>query len=744
VRIGTRIALGLAAALSVTMGTAGMSWVGASESAETVRQVDETYDVLRAVDAVFEDLVDVETGARGYVIMGQPAFLDPFQHGEARWPDDLAALRRFVGDDPDDDPVAKELTEQLAAVGAQRLRIADETVAARRDAGAAAAAQVVASGRGKAAMDRARELVAAIRTAESARLVERLRTERSRIAAARALVVASALLLLGLASLVTVLLTRSVTRPLAVLAAAAERLGRGEPAAVPDARTDEIGDLARAFVAMVRARDAAEGRLRALIEQAPEPYFLSTPEARIVDVNDATCSMLGYSREELLGRRLFDLLPPPDAERLAEAWGRRAPAVVNRAEWTLCRKDGSTVPVEINARVLPDGHGQAFARDMTRHLQARQERERRLTFEQMHRRRLEMLRESVLRISTLRGASRRRDLLGSIVEEAKALADADHGAVGVGGDLGEGFHPDVSSGEPPGDAAVLLDVPIRSEGTSVGAFHLARAPGRAPFSEEDRTVVELLAGHAAIAIENARLYGELAAAVAAREELLAVVSHDLKNPLNAIVLHETILQRSANPAMVEHARVVKRAAMTMQRLIGDLLDSASLDAGQLRLDVAEGSVADIVEQVVEGLSPVADDRGVRLVVEVPGTLRACLDGPRMVQVLGNLVANAIKFTPRGGTVLVRGQERSGAVVLAVVDTGSGIAPEALPHVFERYYTSGRGGNGLGLHIARRLVEAHHGTITARSQPGEGSVFEITVPHCAAVAEPDGSLGLHVA
>jgi signal transduction histidine kinase len=235
----------------------------------------------------------------------------------------------------------------------------------------------------------------------------------------------------------------------------------------------------------------------------------------------------------------------------------------------------------------------------------------------------------------------------------------------------------------------------------------------------------------------------LEAAVAARSEVLAIVSHDLKNPLSTISLREQLLQDSASPELVAHAQSVRRSVATMQRLIADLLDAARLDAGQLRLDPQRQALADLVNDVIEAVAPLASGRDLRVTNQVPAALSAWADRERINQVLANLIGNAIKFTTSGTIVVAARADDTGGVIVSVSDTGAGVPPEALPHVFDRYYTSSHGhaGTGLGLNIAKRLVEAHGGRIWATSEIDKGSVFSFWLP-AATAAAATSTLDIH--
>jgi PAS domain-containing protein len=221
----------------------------------------------------------------------------------------------------------------------------------------------------------------------------------------------------------------------------------------------------------------------------------------------------------------------------------------------------------------------------------------------------------------------------------------------------------------------------------------------------------------------------LKAALRAREEILAIVSHDLKAPLTAILLRvEALLRRQADPLVGQTANAIRQSASSMEQLIRDLLDIASLDAGRLRLDLAPTDLGEVVGAIVEIESPLASRCSTRIASELAPLGEVICDRDRVARVLANLVGNAIKFTTRG-TVIIRAEPRDDGALLSVSDTGAGIAPEVLPHVFDRYFTTacGHTGTGLGLYIAKGIVEAHGGRLWATSDPGKGSTFSFTLP-----------------
>ncbi|MCP3139914.1 ATP-binding protein [Pyxidicoccus xibeiensis] len=285
-------------------------------------------------------------------------------------------------------------------------------------------------------------------------------------------------------------------------------------------------------------------------------------------------------------------------------------------------------------------------------------------------------------------------------------------------------------------ARSYMIVPLRARGHTLGAVTFVASGSGRRYGPEDLALAEDLCLRASLAIDNARLVGESRRAARAREDLLAVVSHDLKNPLGVVQLGAALLLRGAGSkpggeSVAKQATRIQDATDRMSRLISDLLDWGRLEAGGLPLEWGEHSVPALVTEALESIRPLAEAKGLHLDAEAPaGDVRARCDRVRVLQVLGNLLGNAVKFTPAGGRLMVGATARGGEVSLHVRDSGTGIAPEALPHIFDRYWQArdaASRGTGLGLAIAKGLVEAHGGTIRAESTPGAGSLFTFTLP-----------------
>lgn len=281
----------------------------------------------------------------------------------------------------------------------------------------------------------------------------------------------------------------------------------------------------------------------------------------------------------------------------------------------------------------------------------------------------------------------------------------------------------------------LIAVPLQAPGRVIGSLVLVQAESGRRFEMADFRLAQELAGRAAMAVENARLYHAAERALHAREEMLSIVAHDLRNPLNAIILGvEGVLEelpQAQRPVEFQTLQTVRVSARRMDRLIHDLLEVARIESGKLRIEPHPERISVIVDEAVAMMRPLAESQGLELCAQVDRTLpRVLADGSRILQVISNLVGNAIKFTPSGGRVTIAAASAEGEVLVSVVDTGAGIAPEQLPHLFARHWQGSdrdRRGIGLGLAIAKGIVESHGGRIWAESERGIGSRFKFTVP-----------------
>jgi signal transduction histidine kinase len=316
-----------------------------------------------------------------------------------------------------------------------------------------------------------------------------------------------------------------------------------------------------------------------------------------------------------------------------------------------------------------------------------------------------------------------RDEMPGITPEILAMLAENPDAV----DLGKtGFHV---------PNTVTADM-IGRTGKMLGAIQLWDKKDNQEFDEADKAILTQLAQLAAVALENARLFRAEQDAKRARDDLVAIVSHDLRNPVHTINMAASFLLEiaPANDRRVQARRqleVIQRSANRANRLIKDLLDIAKIQAGGLAVDPVAVEVKSLVNEAVEAATPLAGASQLVVSCDVPEYVpKVASDRERILQVFGNLIGNAIKFTPKGGEIKILTSLDNGEVRFTVADSGPGIPPEHLKHVFDRYWqakSTAKLGTGLGLSIAKGIVEAHGGRIWVESPPGSGAQFNFTLP-----------------
>ncbi len=343
----------------------------------------------------------------------------------------------------------------------------------------------------------------------------------------------------------------------------------------------------------------------------------------------------------------------------------------------------------------------------------------------------------------------RTSVFRAAVDAACEVTGATMCALGVGTDPAAAFDPFVDRGFAPEDVAAIraggpprdherigpfLSVPLRHQGEVVGCMYLAKPPRAAPFTEQDERAAELLATITGTAAHNATLYESLRMAVVAREDLLSIVSHDLRNPLSAIIVGTALVKRTlpTDAPALGTVDVIARNATRMEAMIRDLLTASKLREGKLAVETKPVPVSDVLTDVSDAFELVTRNQGITLTTLPAPDVRVSCDAARIAQVLANLVGNALKFTPKGGAITISATPRDEEIVFSVRDTGVGIEPSAAAHVFDRYWQKSEDaarGTGLGLFIVKGIVESHGGRVWVESKPGEGSDFRFTLPIC---------------
>lgn len=469
--------------------------------------------------------------------------------------------------------------------------------------------------------------------------------------------------------------------------------------------------------------DVLREALQELYEHAPCGYIFTLPDGTLTRVNRTFLTMTGYARDQLVpSRRLQDLLTVPGKLFYENQYAPllRMQGSVQEVAFDLVRGDGERLPVLMNSvqRTDDDGHPLLVASTV---------------FDATHRRRYEQ---------ELLAARRRVEQLAAIVTDAgdAILTVSPDGVVrswNAGAErlfgcptrdaVGQGlrhFLPQASDnaewariiGELRTGRSVHLDtVGLRADGRQVDVS-VGLTPHLGLLGE---------LGDIALIIRD---ISERRALERLRHEFLAMASHELRNPVTAIKGHAQLLRRRGSYSERSVGAIIAQADQ-LQRLIDDLLLASQIEADRLDLHVVE---TDLVAAAGAAAEDARAERPTLRVEAPPAPLVVLADRSRLHQVFANLLTNAIKYSPDGSEVVLRVMRGDGEARVAVADHGAGIPPEALPHLFDRFYRAEGAaaraqGLGLGLFITRRIVEAHGGSIGVESEVGRGSTFTVILP-----------------
>ncbi|APR79484.1 Sensor protein [Minicystis rosea] len=522
---------------------------------------------------------------------------------------------------------------------------------------------------------------------------------------------------------------------------------------------------------MQREVDVQETRFRRLVDASNEGIWATGEGGETEYVNRAMAEMLGASREALLPIRFLDLLVDERAREQAEALlaGREASSA-SVLEGRLRRPDGAEIWARISMCPLVSDEGEFLGTlttvaDLT--AQKRAEDDRRFLTdagkEIVGRLVADDRLEGFARLVVPRLADVSTvDLVDGDVMRRVAVAHADAALSGPAADLRlAGADCVRRTGEPllvsavddawlraavtseaDLEAARALDVqsvmmvPLLVGGRPAGVLSFLSLRRDRRYAPSDLAYAQAIAEWAALAVSHSRLYGKALRAAQDRDEILGIVSHDLRNPLHNIVIAAQLAAMYTSDARAQvHLSRIRRAAGWATKLIQELLDGAKLTAGRMSLERRPQDAELLVWETIELQRSAAEEKRVDVTSSVsPGLPPILADRDRMLQVLGNLVDNAIKHTSPGGRVMVSAEPEGEGVQIAVADMGPGIPPELVTHVFERFWQARRHdgaglGVGLGLAIAKAIVEAHGGAIWVESRVGIGTTFRFTCP-CA--------------
>ena len=508
-----------------------------------------------------------------------------------------------------------------------------------------------------------------------------------------------------------------------------------------------------------RAADLAARRLAAVVESSDDAIVAKDVDGIIQAWNRAAERMFGYTADEAIGRSIRIIIPPELQQEEDEVLARiRSGRMVDHYETRRRRKDGTDVLISLTVSPIVDSTGTVvgaskIARDITEQQRLRAAAEQRALM--MHK-----LNEAGAAVAS---SLDRAAVVQKVTDIGRELTGAELGL------FAPTFHGerairlddvtrDPRFGQLPPYHGMLdghlpvrsyLAVPVKDRaGEVLGGLFFGHAKV-GMFTEEHEQLATGVAAWASVALENAGLYRQAREADRLKDEFLAVLSHELRTPLNAIVGYARLLRGGilTGEKAERGLETLERNAGALTQIVEDVLDVSRIVSGKIRLDVQTVELPLIVHNAVATVQPAADAKGVRLETIVDPLVGPVSGDPdRLQQVVWNLLSNALKLTPKRGRVQIRVQRVNSHVEIAVSDTGIGIRPEFLPHVFERFRqgdagtTRKIGGLGLGLSIVRHIVEMHGGTVTAASEgEGRGSTFRVRLPlmivHSQSVREP---------
>ncbi len=783
--VGRQMALALGSLLVVLLVTDLFSFQATRRLVVARKQADRAREVVDELERLHHLIVEAEAGQRTFLIAGDEGELEAFQVARRTLPDVLARLRDLKVDDRE----GLAEIERLETTTRTRLDRLEHTVSVVRQRGFAAAAAEIRAGDSPEIMRQLKQLVGTMERREDEMLKRRLREAERH---GRTAVVSSQIAGLGglvLATLLAFVLTRSITVPIASLIAGLRRIGDGDlDHRIELGRQDEFGTLGAAVGDMAARRKRAEEELRraetrleTLLETLPVGVVIADENGRISHSNPAAQRIWGRTPHVELERYTDYQGFWPDGQRLrSDEWalarafthGETAIGEVVR----IVDFDGVAKTIMNNGAPLRDAEGRIFGavvafEDISKLV--KMEEDQRLLAEVTAAFVASLDWEATLRHITELAVPRLADWCSVDLVDGEeirsfSISRAQTTSLAAMAEAWRRYPVDTIADHPVarairnGEAIVAprfadligtfardpahrrlvedfgLDscivVPLRVHDRILGAVTFITAGSGRSFAADDLPLMQELARRAALAVENARLYREAQQATRLREEMLALVSHDLKNPLWVVLLNCKLLEGMLSGAMTpvrEKLSAIERATRRADRMVNDLVDLAALRAGRLRIERRAESPSRLVEEVVTGLRPLAAEKSQSLTGRVASDLPAMsYDHDRMLQVLSNVVGNAIKATAREGTIEVQVERRGEEAVFSVRDTGPGIPARDLPHVFDQFWRAhdaGYKGTGLGLAICRGLVNAHGGRIWVESRIGTGSTFFFSLP-----------------
>jgi len=519
--------------------------------------------------------------------------------------------------------------------------------------------------------------------------------------------------------------------------------------------------------------------LAAIVTISADAIVCVDDSQRIIFFNEGAATVFGYTPSEVMGQPLELLIPErfrASHSHHVESFGRSsviARRMGERGQISGLRKNGQEFPAEAAISHLGASGGRIFTvvlRDVTERKRAHETQQflaeageilssslgLEETFRNVARLAVPRLADACIVNMTREGAFERTAVAHVDKEHGRELerkrqqhpidASGNHPVAIVLRSLSplilssdsnerqaDREHPELTDifNAPPSDGII---VPLSARGQLLGVLSFYRRTGA--YASNDIFLAQELGRRAALALDNARLHELVHAGVRARDDMIGIVSHDLRNPVNAVrMLAGVMLDRDRTaalpPEVTDYAVVIRQAAEQMDALIRDLLDVTRVEAGRLNVETVASNTEELLSDALRMLAPIAEGKSIALRLSAPEDMPDVLaDCERVIQAISNLVGNAIKFSPNGSEIVMTVTILEREVLFSVSDRGNGMTPDQLSHAFDRFWQSSRTdrqGAGLGLAITKGIVDAHGGRIWAESRPGVGSTFYFTLP-----------------
>lgn len=693
---------------------------------EVQRQV-RSKAIISQANTLSKLFYDAGVAMGGYSITKSPLFSDRYDKIVHQIPQDLEELSTLVGDNARQ----QQILQNLKKITTDGLAILTEAKAAIED------------NRVDVAQFRARHMYKEIRSLAD-RLQDELRglTEDERKiesegpeAQNRSRAMVKMFLVIGvvfnvlLAVALALFFSRGIGKRLNVLTDNTIRLARGEALNEALIGSDEIAHLDGVFHSMADALNEASRKERAIIENAVDVICSIDVDGKFVAVSPACFQVWGYKPEELMGRRFIELVIPEDhQETIRSVRAVRAEKGRTQFENRTRRKDGSVVTVlwstywsETERSMFCVAHDITQRKLAEEAIRASEERIRKIV-ENMIVGLIIMNRDGF--IEQINPACER--IFGYRAEEL------------VGCHLMTLFHDaTLFSVHNQQDCRNFMENVFQKGLNRVGEFDAMKRIGE-PFPIE-LSLSELEMGEGKRYLANILDVSERREVERLKKEFVSTVSHELRTPLTSIRGSLTLLNVGALGSLPDQAKkvvgIAERNTIRLITLINDILDIEKLESGKLDMEFALVPLSNVLERSDQAVRAFAEQNGIRLEI-MPTNAQVWADGDRLVQVLVNLVSNAVKFSPKGATVTIAVQEIPNWIDVKVIDRGRGIPAKYKGLLFQRFQqvdasdSKKKGGTGLGLAICKGIIEAHHGTIGVESEEGKGSIFWFRIPPAA--------------